>query len=295
MANAPKNTAVESLQRQIRELEKQRAALEAQLEALLQQQPSVRSASPTERALLPKEKIALFRRFFAGRPDVFALRWENTKDGRFGYAPACSNEWVAGICGKPKIKCGVCPNQAFIPVTDESIKRHLRGSSSSNGSPRFRHGRLSLIADDTCWFLAAGFRRRALGRRCSSVSGNVQRTWCTRRTRTLAIRCKAATSGYSLLQPIAARDARQLGAALMTETMERRPEIGFASYDRLFPNQDSMPAGGFGNLIALPLARRCSRSRQQRLRQRQTRAVRGSVGVPRFTAANGARCRLDVG
>jgi hypothetical protein len=53
-----------------------------------------------------------------------------------------------------------------------------------------------------------------------------------------------------------AREARQLGAALMTETMERRPEIGFASYDRFFPNQDFTPAGGFGNLIALPLARR---------------------------------------
>jgi len=42
---------------------------------------------------------------------------------------------------------------------------------------------------------------------------------------------------------------------LITATMERRPEIGFASYDRLFPSQDTMPAGGFGNLIALPLQR----------------------------------------
>src|SRR4051794_13238609 len=56
--------------------------------------------------------------------------------------------------------------------------------------------------------------------------------------------------------PVPAREARQLGAVLLTATMERRPEIGFASYDRLFPNQDTMPAGGFGNLIALPLQRR---------------------------------------
>src|SRR3954447_380709 len=57
-------------------------------------------------------------------------------------------------------------------------------------------------------------------------------------------------------EPVPAREARQLGAALLTATMERRPEIGFASYDRLFPSQDTMPAGGFGNLIALPLQRR---------------------------------------
>jgi len=29
--------------------------------------------------------------------------------------------------------------------------------------------------------------------------------------------------------------------------------IGFDSYDRFFPSQDTLPKGGFGNLIALPL------------------------------------------
>lgn len=57
-------------------------------------------------------------------------------------------------------------------------------------------------------------------------------------------------------QPIPARDARQLGAYLLTEALERRPEIGFDSYDRFFPSQDTLPIGGFGNLIALPLQRR---------------------------------------
>jgi len=63
------------------------------------------------------EKIALFRRLFAGRADVFPVRWENRKTAKSGYAPACVNEWVKGICGKPKVKCGGCPHQAFIPVT----------------------------------------------------------------------------------------------------------------------------------------------------------------------------------
>ena len=53
--------------------------------------------------------------------------------------------------------------------------------------------------------------------------------------------------------PIQASLARKLGAGLLTRTMERRHQVGLKSYDRLFPNQDTMPTGGFGNLIALPL------------------------------------------
>ena len=54
-------------------------------------------------------------------------------------------------------------------------------------------------------------------------------------------------------RPILAADARRLGCSLLTRTMEKRHEIGLDSYDRLFPSQDTMPKGGFGNLIALPL------------------------------------------
>src|SRR5579864_3979112 len=65
------------------------------------------------------EKIALFRSLFRGRDDVFPRRWENLKTGRSGYAPTCRNEWVRGVCGKPHIKCGECPNQAFVPVNND--------------------------------------------------------------------------------------------------------------------------------------------------------------------------------
>lgn len=234
----------------------QRAALEAQLEALLQEQPAAPAALLTAKyALLPQEKIALFRRLFGGRPDVFALRWENTKDGRTGYAPACSNEWVAGICGKPKIKCSACPNQAFIPVSDETITRHLRGSSGPTGHRDFVMGVYPLLPDDTCWFLAADFD----GEHWADDALAYLETCRARSVPAALERSRSGEGGHVWIffaQPVAARTARQLGASLMTETMERRPEIGFASYDRFFPNQDSMPAGGFGNLIALPLARR---------------------------------------
>jgi hypothetical protein len=63
------------------------------------------------------EKIALFRRLFAGRTDVFPLRWENRNNGKTGYSPACANEWMRGVCGKPQMKCGDCPNQAFLVIS----------------------------------------------------------------------------------------------------------------------------------------------------------------------------------
>ena len=63
----------------------------------------------------------------------------------------------------------------------------------------------------------------------------------------------AGTSGFSSRRPITAASARRLGSFVLTETMERRPDLGFGSYDRFFPNQDTLPHGGFGNLIALPL------------------------------------------
>ena len=104
------------------------------------------------------DKIALFRHLFAGRPDVFPVRWENRKTAKSGYAPACANEWVRGICGKPQVKCGECPHQAFIPVTDDIIEKHLRGGDGARSSGGdFVAGVYPLLPDETCWFLAADF------------------------------------------------------------------------------------------------------------------------------------------
>jgi hypothetical protein len=96
---------------------------------------------------------------FAGRPDVFPARWENRRTGRAGYSPACFNEWEKGICGKPKVKCGECPHQAFIPLSDEIIEQHLRGGDARSGD--FVAGVYPLLQDETCWFLAADFDQEA--------------------------------------------------------------------------------------------------------------------------------------
>ena len=103
----------------------------------------------------PQAKIALFRSLFRGRDDVYPRRFESRKTGRAGYAPACANEWVRGVCEKPRIKCAECPNRRFLPVTDDVISCHLSGSDAE-GQP-FVAGVYPLLQDETCFFLAVDF------------------------------------------------------------------------------------------------------------------------------------------
>ena len=198
----------------------------------------------------PAAKVALFRDLFAGRTDVVPLRWDNQKTGRSGYSPGCSNEWVRGICNKPKVRCGNCLHQAFIPVTDDLIARHLRGGGQ--GDREVVAGVYPLMKDETCRFLAADFDKTSWAEDASAL----MQTCKARNVPAALERSRSGNGGHVWIffaEPVSARLARRLGAALITETMETRPEIGFKSYDRLFPNQDTMPSGGFGNLIALPL------------------------------------------
>ncbi|MBN1611416.1 MAG: hypothetical protein JW940_32585 [Polyangiaceae bacterium] len=104
-------------------------------------------------------KVALFRSLFRGRDDVFPRRWENEKKGKSGYCPACANEWEWGVCAKKmgsgsdrRATCGECSNQAFIPVSDEQVAKHLRGDQVMGVYP--------LLSDETCWFLAADFDKK---------------------------------------------------------------------------------------------------------------------------------------
>ena len=236
----------------IRERLTRLAAETAELTARLGNLESGESAGPDiERSVrfvnnrsTPGDKIALFRALFCGREDVFPKRWENNRTGRSGYAPACGNEWRPRLCGKPKVKCGVCPNQAFLPVTDEVIEGHLRG--------RHTIGVYPLRADDTCQFLAADFDRRTW-RRDSAAFLEACR-W--KGVPAALERSRSGKGGHVWIffeSPVSASIARRLGSHLLTLAMERHPDIGFGSYDRFFPSQDTLPTGGFGNLIALPL------------------------------------------
>jgi superfamily II DNA or RNA helicase len=230
-------------------LDVEKAELEASLAQLITVQQSRYNPPPIKNAPVtnvssPLAKITLFRSLFRGREDVFPKRWDNPKTGKSGYAPACANEWVPRICGKPEVKCGDCPNRAFLPVTDEVLDGHLRG--------RHTIGVYPMLADETCWFLAADFDKTTWR---DDAAAFLQ----TCAARNVSAALERSRSGHGahvwifFAEAISASLARRLGAHLVTETMERNPDIGFASYDRFFPNQDNMPSGGFGNLIALPL------------------------------------------
>lgn len=198
----------------------------------------------------PSAKIALFRSLFRGREDVYPRRFENRKTGKTGYAPACANEWVRGVCEKPRIKCADCPNRRFYQVTDETIGWHLSGRDSLGRD--FVMGVYPMLLDESCFFLAVDFDGESWQQDAEAFHQT-----CKRLNVPAALeRSRSGDGGHVWFffdEAVPASLARKLGSHLLTETMEQRPEIGLKSYDRLFPNQDTLPKGGFGNLIALPL------------------------------------------
>jgi len=198
----------------------------------------------------PEVKIALFRSLFRGREDIYPRRFESRKTGKSGYAPACANEWARDLCDKRSVKCAECPNRRFLPVTDDVIRWHLSGRDDSGRD--FVMGVYPMLQDETCFFLAADFDKESWQ---EDVSAFVET--CRRMGLPVALeRSRSGNGGHVWMffaQAIPAALGRKLGAHILTETMERRPDIGLDSYDRFFPNQDTLPKGGFGNLIALPL------------------------------------------
>ncbi|MBA4421173.1 MAG: restriction endonuclease subunit R [Anaerolinea sp.] len=203
-----------------------------------------------------EEKIRLFRSLFNGREDVFPRRFENSKTGKSGYAPVCRNEWQAGICQKPKIACQDCNFRAFITVSDEIIRNHLKGNDPNDRANRdFTIGVYPLLIDETCWFLVVDFDKSTWAEDTKAFLD----TCASYQVPAALERSRSGNGGHVWIffeKPISAAFARKLGALMLTKTMNRRPEIGMDSYDRLFPSQDTLPKGGFGNLIALPLQKK---------------------------------------
>ena len=185
----------------------------------------------------PEEKVKLFRSLFRGRDDVYAVRWEN-RNGKTGYSPACRKVW-----GNPLQKQSA-DSKEYFPLTDQIIHDHLTGKLTAGIYP--------LLTDETCWFLVADFDKatwqddvRAFLHTCAE--------W---KVPAVLERSRSGRGGHIWIffeAPLPAGLARKLGAAILTRTMEQRHQLGLDSYDRFFPSQDTMPKGGFGNLIALPL------------------------------------------
>lgn len=194
--------------------------------------------------LSPDAKVKLFRRLFRGREDVYPARWEGQQSGKTGYSPVCANEWRRGVCKKPRIKCSECTQSLYVPVTDQVIVRHLKGDITA--------GVHLLLADDRCYFLAIDFDDDHWREDARAVLQT-----CLLNNLPAALEISRSGNGAHLWLFFAnatpARDVRRLGTALISATCARTRQLKLHSYDRLFPNQDTMPKGGFGNLIALPL------------------------------------------
>ena len=197
----------------------------------------------------PDEKIALFMSLFEGRPDVYALRRHSRRFDNAYYMPACRNEYAPGVCAKPKQKCGTCKNRDFMAFDAEAVRAHLT-NQDENGNGIV--GVYPLLADETCRFLAMDFDGDGWMKDVAAL-----RAVCEANAIPCAVERSRSGRGahawFFFERPIPAAQARRLGSLLITHAMARRHEIRFASYDRMFPNQDTMPKGGFGNLIALPL------------------------------------------
>src|SRR6266699_6650843 len=191
-----------------------------------------------------EKKIALFRGLFRGREDVYAVRWEG-KNGKSGYSPAGAMDWRAIHAARPEDRKKVARNTRMLqPLTDKAIHNHLIGKLTIGIYP--------LLPDETCWFLAVDFDKKSWVADAAAFAAT-----CRRFHVPIAVERSRSGNGAHIWLffdcPVAAANARQLGCALLTRTVEHRHEIGLDSYDRLFPRQDTLPKGGFGNLIALPL------------------------------------------
>lgn len=200
-----------------------------------------------------EELIKLFRELFYGRQDVFAVRWDNEKAGTHGYAPKCKNEWDRNLCGKTQCIKGACKKCSYREnqkITNSVIQQHFIGS----GRNALTIGVYPLLSNEMCRFLAIDFDKGNWKDEMLAAKKVYQEYGIE----SYMERSRSGKGGHLWIffrEEIEARIARQLGLKVLETAMARRGGTKFDSFDRLFPNQDQMPKGGYGNLIALPLQR----------------------------------------
>ena len=214
-------------------------------------------SKPVDQASPPDEKIALFRSLFRGRDDVYPRRFESRKTGKSGYAPACANEWIRGVCEKPRIKCAECPNRRFLPVTDDVIRWHLSGSDA-DGQP-FVAGVYPLLLDETCFFLAVDFDKADWREDALAFLETCGHLNLASRVRTITVRARRARlavlrrghSRRACPAPGLAHTHRDNGAASGHWSRFVRPTVSKSGHDAAWriwkPHRSSAPEGLHAN------------------------------------------------
>jgi superfamily II DNA or RNA helicase len=183
----------------------------------------------------PDVKVAFFGTLFAARTDVYAIRYDNSRTGRGGWVPAVRGGWRKGMKHE---------DADFLPLTPDVFAAHLKGE--------VHIGLYPLLDGDRCRWLAADFDGpHALADALMYVKAA--------RALQVPVALEVSRSGVGahawmfFTSPVPAQTARRLGTGLLREAMATRGRMKLDSYDRLFPSQDLLPAGGIGNLIAAPL------------------------------------------
>ncbi len=184
---------------------------------------------------LPEAKVAFFGAMFAARTDIYAVRWENARTGQKGWLPAVRGGWRKGVRHAER---------DYLPLTAEVLSAHLSGQTHIGLYP--------LLDGDRCWWLAADF---------DGSAAMLDALNYVKAARALGVPAglefsRSGTGAHAwtfFTAPVLAETARRLGTGLLREAMALRGQMSLASYDRLFPSQDTLPAGGVGNLIAASL------------------------------------------
>lgn len=184
----------------------------------------------------PAAKVAFYARLFAARTDAYAVRWANARSGKSGWMPAVRGGWRRGIPAHQR---------QYLPLTSQVLTEHLSGEVEVGLYP--------MLDGDRCCWLAVDFDGPAA---MLDVLAYLKAARAMQAPAALEVSRSGAGAHAWLFftSPIPAVTARQIGTGLLREAMALRGRMSLASYDRLFPSQDVLQAGGLGNLIAAPLA-----------------------------------------
>lgn len=233
-------TRIKKIDEQIAVLNTIRSQSLAKLQSLPQLKPQ---HDPVINNQTFENKVALFKSYFRGRDDVYAKLWINNKTGKRGYSPVCKHEWDRALCRKPAIKCSECPNQGFLSPDEIAIRQHLTGNQVMGVYP--------MLKNESCYFLAMDFDKE----NWMDDVRTIMQTCHEEGVPAVVERSRSGNGGHVWIffsEEVPAVLARRLGSFLITQSMSKRFQMDMKSYDRLFPSQDTLPKGGFGNLIALP-------------------------------------------